>query len=591
MRKQKRYSINQRITAFFLVLFMVAAGLSTYYFLSFTGIYLDNGQKSFAQDAEEALRGLDDTVSILEHQMEWLSNSANDTTYWMANSQYERVIHMRHMTENLRSFLQASPGIEAAMIVQRNRDVVWESHTMEEDCFVTFLNSYGRAWTVRQKLPAVMYGHGNAAATHWILTKTIVCYREDQLVGQTVADIYAAIDLQHILPERKTENTYLLCTRNGDTLTVIGAAGADADRLGGRTYQMPQQEGVSDMRIDRESYISFYGMPKADNLHLLVLKPQKAYLTILQPMLVLGVILIGALLLIAVLGSRVINFYIRSPLDRMMRDLERITDGDNAYRLEPAAASELLKVTTGVNTLLDELDRHSATIMDQQKELYELQLLHSESQLKSLQAQINPHFLYNTLECIRSISQHYGVGEISRIISGMIRIYRYSASHVSNGTVESEFSCAEAYTQIVQVRYEGRYSIVLDVDASLNPYYMPKMILQPLIENAVNHGLCNRYSDGEVRVTARAEGNDVLITVADNGKGMNAQELQALQDRLDQGVITESKKDSIGLNNVHLRIRKTFGAPYGVRVESQDGGGTNVYIRFPKTTERKGGRV
>ena len=116
---------------------MVAAGLSTYYFLSFTGIYLDNGQKSFAQDAEEALRGLDDTVSILEHQMEWLSNSANDTTYWMANSQYERVIHMRHMTENLRSFLQASPGIEAAMIVQRNRDVVWESHTMEEDCFVT----------------------------------------------------------------------------------------------------------------------------------------------------------------------------------------------------------------------------------------------------------------------------------------------------------------------------------------------------------------------------------------------------------------------------------------------------------------------
>ena len=212
-----------------------------------------------------------------------------------------------------------------------------------------------------------------------------------------------------------------------------------------------------------------------------------------------------------------------------------------------------------------------------------MQLLNRESQLRSLQAQINPHFLYNTLECIRSISQHYGVGEISKIISGMIRIYRYSASHVSQGTVESEFSCADAYAQIVQVRYEGRYNIVLDADPDLHNYHMPKMILQPLIENAVNHGLIYRYTDGEVRVTAREAAGDILVTVADNGKGMKPEELLALRERLEQGILTESKKDSIGLNNVHLRIRKTFGASYGVQVESREDEGTTVYIRFPKS--------
>lgn len=583
MQKQKRYSINQRVTAFFLVLFIAAAGLSTYYFISFADIYYDNGQHSFAQNAEDAVRGLDETVSILEHQMEWLASSANDTTYWMANSHYERLIHMRHMTENLRSFLQTSTSIEAVMIVQRNRDVVWESHTMEEESFVTFLNSYGRTQTARQKLPAVMYGQAGGEATHWILTNTIVCYREDVLVGQTVADIYVAIDLESILPEANEDNTYLLCTRIGDTLQVIGAAGADAELMKKQTFAVPDQSGISDMRIDGEDYISFYGTPKAENLHLLILRPQKNFLMILRPMVFLGVVLICVLLLIAIVGSLVISSYIRSPLDRMVKDLERIANGDTTYRLKPAEASEILKVTTGVNTLLDELDTHSATIMDQQKELYELELLHSESQLKSLQAQINPHFLYNTLECIRSISQHYGVSEISKIISGMIRIYRYSASHVSNGTVESEFSSADAYGQIVQVRYEGRYNIVLEPDASLNPYYMPKMILQPLIENAVNHGLTDRYSDGEVRVTAREEGTDILVTVADNGKGIPEAELLALQERLERGMITVSKHDSIGLNNVHLRIRKTFGPSYGVKVESVQGQGTTVHIRFPKS--------
>ena len=583
MGKRKQYSINKRVTACFLLLFIAAAGLSTYYFLSFTGIYYDNGQQSFAQEAEDTVRGLDETVSILEHQMEWLASSANDTTYWMANSQYERVIHMRHMTENLRSFLQTSSNIEAVMIVQRNRDVVWESHTMDEACFVTFLNNYGRTKTVREKLPAVMHGYGTEKTTHWILTQNIVCYREDELMGQVVADIYVAVNIQSLLPQPDEDTTYLLCTRSGDMLQVISAYGANAQQMENQSYRVPQQAGVADVRIDNENYISFYGKPKAENLYLMILRPQKTFLTMLQPMILFGVVLIAVLLLIAIAGSRVIASYIRTPLDTMVKDLEQIASGDTDYRLELAEATEISKVTTGVNKLLDELDNHSATIMAQQKELYELELLHSESQLKSLQAQINPHFLYNTLECIRSISQHYGVGEISKIISGMIRIYRYSASHVSQGTVESEFSCADAYAQIVQVRYEGRYNIVLDADPALNNCYMPKMILQPLIENAVNHGLIYRYSDGEVRVTAREAAGDILVTVADNGKGMKPEELLALQERLERGVLTESKKDSIGLNNVHLRIRKTFGASYGVQVESREDEGTTVYIRFPKS--------
>jgi len=583
MHKQKRYSINKRVTAFFLVLFIVAAGLAVYYFFSFTGVYYENGQRSFLEDAQDAVRDLDESVSILEHQLEWLANSANDTTYWLANSQYERVIHMHHMTENLRSFLQTSESIEAVMITQRNSDVVWESHSMEERCFLTFLDSFGRGWTTREHLPAVMYGRGEGEATHWVFTKTIVCYREDQMVGQVVADIYMAIDPGAILPETDTDNTYLLCTRSGDKLKVIAASGADAHRLGHRTYSVPEHTGVSSMAIDSVDYSSFYGIPEAENLHLLVLQPQRNFIVTLRPMLIFGLVLISVLLLIAIIGSRIINSYIRTPLDRMTKDLERIAGGDTAYRLKPAEASEILKVTTGVNTLLDELDKHGATIMDQQKELYELELLHWESQLKSLQAQINPHFLYNTLECIRSISQYYKVSEISKIISGMIHIYRYSASDVVEGTLESEFACAEAYAQIVQVRYEGRYEIEQELEESLKKCYMPKMILQPLIENAVSHGLAKRFSGGKVRVTASREQNDVLITVWDNGEGITEAKLEELRRRLEQGMDTEGRDGSIGLHNVHMRICRTFGAAYGLSIDSREGEGTAVSVRFPQT--------
>jgi len=592
MRRKRRYSINKRVTGFFLVLFIIAAGLAIYYFCSFAAAYYDNDQRGFLEDAEDAVKGLDESVSILEHQLEWLSNSANDTTYWLSGSQYERMIHMRHMTENLRSFLQTSRSIEAVMITQRNSDVVWESHSMEEECFLTFLDSYGRSWTTRQHLPAAMYGRGDGEATHWIFTNTIVCYREDQMVGQVVADIYVAIDPDSILPRTDSDDTYLLCIRSGDSLKAIAASGADADRLRGRIYPMPEQTGVSAMTVDSVTYSSYYAIPEAENLYLLVLQPQGDLMTSLRPMLVLGLVLIGVLLLIVVIGSRVIDSYIRTPLDRMMGDLERIAGGDTDYRLEPAQATEVLKVTTGVNTLLDELDKHSTTIMDQQKELYEMQLLNRESQLRSLQAQINPHFLYNTLECIRSISQYYGVSEISKIISGMIHIYRYSASNVVDGTLESEFACAEAYSQIVQVRYEGRYGVELEPDAQLKDCHMPKMILQPLIENAVSHGLAKRFSGGMVRVTARREGDDVLITVWDNGEGIPETDLEELRRRLDRGMDTEGRDGSIGLHNVHTRIRKTFGGDYGIAIESREGEGTSVYVRFPATTkqDRRGGK-
>ena len=581
MRRPRRYSINKRVTAVFLLLFTVATGLATYYFFSFATAYYEDGQHSFLEDAEDTMHGLDESVSILEHQMEWLSSSANDTTYWLSGSQYERLIHMRHITENLRSFLQTSRSIEAVMITQRNSDVVWESHSMEEESFLTFLDTYGRSWKIRHHLPAVMYGQGDGGSIHWILTNTIVCYREDQMVGQVVADIYMAIDPAGLLPQTESENTYLLCARIGDTLKVIASSGAEAARFRDRTYPVPQQTGVSDVTIDGDRYSSFYGTPEADGLHLLILRPQGDLMTSLRPMLILGLVLISVLLVVAVVGSRVINFHIRTPLDRMMQDLERIAGGDTDYRLEPAAAAEVLQVTTGVNTLLDELDKHSVTIMDQQKELYEMQLLNRESQLRSLQAQINPHFLYNTLECIRSISQYYGVSEVSKIISGMIHIYRYSASNEVNGTLRSEFACAEAYVQIVQVRYEGRYELELELDEALGECYMPKMILQPLIENAVGHGLAKRFSGGKVRVTACREGEDVVITVWDNGEGISASRLEELRQRLERGVDTEGRDGSIGLNNVHARIHKTFGADFGVTIDSREGEGTTVRVRFP----------
>lgn len=201
------------------------------------------------------------------------------------------------------------------------------------------------------------------------------------------------------------------------------------------------------------------------------------------------------------------------------------------------------------------------------------------SELDALQSQINPHFLYNTLESITWMIEGERNDEAVFMISQLAKLFRISLSKGQTViSIKDELQHARSYMNIQKVRYKDAFSIVFDVEPEIESYCTVKLILQPLLENAINYGVGAMYDCGEILVSGRMDGEDIILAVADNGLGMSEEEVAL--------VLTDSKRihkhgSGVGLVNVNNRIQILFGRRYGLTVESEPDEGTTVSIRLP----------
>ncbi|MFC5648568.1 sensor histidine kinase [Paenibacillus solisilvae] len=205
-----------------------------------------------------------------------------------------------------------------------------------------------------------------------------------------------------------------------------------------------------------------------------------------------------------------------------------------------------------------------------------------------LKSQINPHFLYNTLETIKGIAYARGVGEIREMTDALGRIFRYSIKGGDKVAVRDETEIVQAYIRIQKVRFGDRFTVREQYSAGCEHYRVIKMILQPLVENAVFHGIEPCLYPAELTVGCREErgGRELLLWVADNGVGMDPDRLEQIRLSLSrygrEPSSDSAPKQYIGLLNVHNRIRIAYGPEFGIaEVESAPGMGTRVSIRLP----------
>ncbi len=237
--------------------------------------------------------------------------------------------------------------------------------------------------------------------------------------------------------------------------------------------------------------------------------------------------------------------------------------------------------TADVGGVIRDVINHYTTKQD--AEIYSRQI-----ELAALQSQINPHFLYNTLDAIRGQAIQDNNREVAMMIQTLSAFFRYSISRKGNTvTLRDELDNAQNYMKIQQYRFGDRFRLELDVDnTEVYDYYVPRLIFQPIVENAIMHGLENKREGGLITIDVE-ETDDLIIMISDNGKGMTLSELDALNDRI-VGVEAAKGKDTvfgkhegIALANVHNRIALLFGVPYGVHVYSSIGQGTDVEITLP----------
>jgi two-component system sensor histidine kinase YesM len=259
------------------------------------------------------------------------------------------------------------------------------------------------------------------------------------------------------------------------------------------------------------------------------------------------------------------------PVARLVRFMADVERGGFDRRIEERRGDEFGFLFASANAM-------AARTRQLIHELYVSRLSRRESELKVLQSQINPHFLYNTLDTISWIARSHGVEEISRIVRGLSTLYRasFNRGREQIGCGEMVRSM-EGYLLVERYRYRNLADYRIEVAPEAEAWLVPNLVLQPLVENAVIHGIGAIERPGHIVLSAALAGHELCIAVADDGEGMERDKLELVRGSL----AAEGEDGDSGMRNVHRRIRIFYGEPWGLTVDSAPGRGTRVEIRLP----------
>jgi len=233
-----------------------------------------------------------------------------------------------------------------------------------------------------------------------------------------------------------------------------------------------------------------------------------------------------------------------------------------------------------IQCLQEEQIRYIHLLEEEKARADEEQALKRRAELTALQAQMTPHFLYNTLDSIRWKAERAGEEEISRMITALATLFRIALSRGREIiSVEQELRHVESYLMIQKMRYSDRMNYTMDVDPAIMKLATVKLILQPLVENAIYHGIKESAHSGNVTVKGSRIGDVLQLQVIDNGQGIPQAKLALLQADLAKG--RSVSREGYGIFNVNERIRLHFGPEYGLELESEWGKGTVSTVRLP----------
>lgn len=242
--------------------------------------------------------------------------------------------------------------------------------------------------------------------------------------------------------------------------------------------------------------------------------------------------------------------------------------------------AEIEVISNEFNTMLERINNLTEQLLETTSELFQKDIEKQRAEFAFLQSQINPHFLSNTLDSIKGIALVKGNRDIYDMTTALSTMLRYSIQGKDEVNLGDELKIVNAYVKIYQGRYPDK--IAFECSDKFLHVKVPKMIIQPIVENALGHGLEPKGNTGHITVRIEQDDNGVLaITIADNGIGIEPDRLKQLMD----GLNSASSDNHIGIQNVHNRIRLKYGYPYGLTIHSVSGQGTEVRITLPMQSD------
>lgn len=289
---------------------------------------------------------------------------------------------------------------------------------------------------------------------------------------------------------------------------------------------------------------------------------------------IVRVIILSALFcgLVALLVLFLFSKIITEPVRELVKAMKEFESDAADYRYDRINGN-----VAEIETLSDSFGHMVSMVQELMEKVRREEVTLRKTELRALQAQINPHFLYNTLDSIQWMCEQNRMDDAVKMVGALAKLFRISISRGNELiTISDEMRHAESYLIIQSYRYKNAFTYKFNIDKDVCDCLCSKITVQPLIENAIYHGIENMVDEGEINIDVIKDGNDVLIKVSDNGVGMTEEQCRS--------ILRKEKSDSsgIGIKNVNDRLKIYFGEAYGISIESELDVGTTVTVRIPQ---------
>lgn len=273
--------------------------------------------------------------------------------------------------------------------------------------------------------------------------------------------------------------------------------------------------------------------------------------------------------------SSFISYKISQPVKRLEESMKRVEEGEFDINVEIKGEDEVVQLSRAFNLMVMRIKQLMAQVVSEQE-------AKRKSELDALQAQINPHFLYNTLDSIVWMAENGKTQDVITMVTALAKLFRISISKGRNViTVQEELEHARNYLIIQKRRYKNKFQFIMEAQEEALQCKTLKLILQPLIENSLYHGIEYMVDEGKIHISVAIVDGKLLYKVWDNGLGMKPEVLESILSRRPKG----NKGSGVGVKNVHERIQLYYGKEYGLKIESELEEGTTVEIWQPVIKE------
>lgn len=335
---------------------------------------------------------------------------------------------------------------------------------------------------------------------------------------------------------------------------------------------LPEMSGtddvpLSDVRYNGEAYLAGRQTVEGTEWQLIMAVPLRDITAITSAADRILFIIMILLLALIIPSTSLITRRILKPVDRLREGVNAVSRGDYSVQVPTSGTAELDQVISSFNFM----SRQTRIMMDEQ---YRMGRDLKNKELQLLQEQINPHFLYNTLDLLHWEARQADNREMADLIQALSQFYKLSLGHGEEiVTLDHELQHVEAYMRVQNIRFMNRIQLETDVPDALRHTHIVKMVLQPLVENSIQHGIREKADEsGTIRIHAEAQGDFVLISVADDGVGMEEETVSGL---------LSSRHPGYGVYNVNDRLVLHYGSGAGLKFSSVPGQGTTVTLRIP----------